>query len=314
MHLKKKNHNALLGVRSPLCYSNLARPKPLLNAGSSLTGRLKPRAMPSRRSAYGQQGTRSGKRSYRKRKTSVATRIRYQRPTARNQAKQLRSVAKIALYNRRMLTANKVYCDWFDNNTAPTVQSIWFAQELTGPENWTAGNRQDLEFLTSQTAFARNLQLNYYCSSQDKNRDVVFDVYVVSLRNSNASWVPGVYPTGVWSEGLEYATMGGNNSVAVNSGMFKVHYNKQFQLAPKTPDGTETTWAGNPFSTYRNAKVNIALNMKIRAPAGSTWKTLPMSALPPSQRMYLVWRGQSFDNTNQYLLNWGIHVTTVGLS
>lgn len=274
--------------------------------------------MPVRRSSYGQQGTRSGVRPRRRRRTSVATRAKYQSPNARNQRAQIRSLARLALKNRRMLTANKVYCDWFDNANTTNTQGLWYGAELTAPINWTAGNRQDASVLTEQVTFCRNMVLEWYASSDQKTQAVVMDVYVVSIRTSAANWFPGNYPTGIWSEGLEYNTMGSGNSVAVNSGLFKVHYNKQFRLYPRTnvddQGNTFENFSGNPNTVHRNAKVNLKLNMKLRAPASFAWKNLTQANLPPHQRLYLVWRGQSFDQTNQYAFSWGTHITTVGLS
>lgn len=272
--------------------------------------------MPARRSAYGSQGTRSGVRPRRRRRSSVATRARYQRPSARNQRSQIRSLAKIALANRRMLSANKVWTDWYDSALVPSASSIWAAQELMGPVNWTASNRQDADFLVSQTAFISRMCLEMYVSADLKTAPTAVEMYVVSLRSSAANWSPGNYPTGVWSQGTEYENMGLNNAISINSGIFKVHYAKSVTLFPKeyttSNAGTEPT--GNPFSTYRRVKVNLNINSKVRSPAGLTWKNLRMDALPPYQRMWLVWRGVSTDTNNTYTMSWGLHATAVGLN
>lgn len=273
--------------------------------------------MPYRRSSNGQQGTRSGVRPRRRGRTSVSTRARYQRPSASNQRNQIRSLAKIALANRRMLTANKVWTDWYDSALVPSASSIWSAQELMGPVNWDASNRQDADFLVSQTAYVRNMVVELYMSADLKTAPTNVEIYIVSLRNSAANWSPGNYPTGVWSEGLEYTSMGSGNAVSVNSGIFKVHYAKMLTVSPAEYAPTTNvapTPTGNPFATYRRVKANLALNCKLRAPAGLSWKNLRMDSLPPSQRMWLVWRGVSSDTSNTYTMNWGIHVTAVGLN
>lgn len=273
-------------------------------------------AMPTRRGSYGQQGTRSGVRRGTRRRGSVSSRIRYQRPSARNQKRQLRSVAKIALANRRMLNANKVYTDWFLNQQVVQADGLWRSFELTSPTAFQAGNREDADFIVSQNAFFRNMIFEWYCSSQDKISTVSFDMYIVSLRSSAANWQPGTYPSGVWQDGNEYTSAGNNNSAFVNSGIFKIHWAKQLHISPKkySTDPSVDDQTGNPFATYRNGKVNLKLNFKVRSPAGLTWKNLPMSALPPNQRMYFIFRAASVDTTNPYLLNWAAHMTAVGLS
>lgn len=272
--------------------------------------------MPSRRSSHGQQGTGAGTRRRRRRRSNVSARIRYMRPSARNNRSNLRTVARIALKNQRVLNQNRVYTDWFLNAQQTPLGSLWYAAELTAPGAYTAGNRQDADFIVSQTAYFRNLVFEWYVSAQDKTETLSMDMYIVSLRNSAANWVPGTYPSGVWQDGNEFTGAGNNNSAFVNSGIFKVHWNKQIHLNPKkySTDPTLEDFTGNPFATYRNGKVNVALNFKVRAPAGLTWKNLTMSALPPTQRMWLIFRGASTDTANPYLLNWAAHMTAVGLS
>lgn len=272
--------------------------------------------MVARRSSYGSQGTRGGVRPRRRRRTSVSTRARYQRPSASNQRNQIRSLAKIALANRRMLTANKVWTDWYDSALVPSASSIWAAQELMGPVNWTASNRQDADFLVSQTAYIRNMVLEMYVSSDLKTAPTAIEIYVVTLRSSAANWSPGNYPTGVWSQGTEYENMGLQNAISVNSGIFSVKFAKSVTLFPKeysdSANATEPT--GNPFATYRRLKVNLSIKAKVRSPAGLTWKNLRMDALPPHQRMWLIWRGVSTDVNNTFTMSWGLHATAVGLS
>ena len=268
--------------------------------------------MPYRRSSYGQQGTRGGFRRGKRRRTSVATRIRYQAPTRRNNRRNLHRVAKIALRNSRILNNNKVYTDWFLNQQVTPSDGTWYSQELTSPVSWTAGNRQDADFIVSQTAWLRNMVLEYYIASQDRTADSSFDIYVVSLRNSAANWVPQTTPSGVWQDGVEYTSAGNNNSAYVNSGIFKVHYNKQIRLAPKADSNGDPT--GNPWTTYKNQKVNLRLNMKLRAPTGLSWKNLTQASLPPTQRLWLIWRATSTDSTNAYLMNYALHATAVGLN
>ena len=268
--------------------------------------------MPYRRSAYGQQGTRPGRRRRPRRRGSVSTRIRYQRPSARNQRSQIRTLARIALKNRSILSANKVYTDWFLNQQVTPSDGTWYSQELMSPVSWTAGNRQDADFIVSQTAYVRNMILEYYISSQDRTADSSFDIYIVSLRNSAANWVPQTTPSGVWQDGVEYTSAGNNNSAFVNSGIFKVHYNKQIRLAPKVDTNSDPT--GNPWTNYKNVKVNLSIKSKVRAPTGLSWKNLTMASLPPAQRMWLIWRATSTDSTNAYLMNYALHATAVGLS
>ena len=270
--------------------------------------------MPSVRSSYGSQGTRRGRRPFRRRRASVATRARFQRPTARNQRSQIRSLAKVCLANRRILNGAKAYTDWFDGANPRPTDGLWYAAELMSPVDWTASNRQNADVLVSSNIWLRNMVLELYCSSDTKTQACVFDIYVVSLRPGASNWIPQASVAGVWEEGTEYTTMGSGNSVIPNAGLFKTHANFHFRLYPRLPPN-DPQYSGNPQTVYRNFKTNIRLGTKLRSPAALSWKTLTMSALPPHQRLYLIYRCQCLDQTGtQYALSWGTHVTGVSQS
>lgn len=274
--------------------------------------------MPRVRSSYGRQGTRTGRRRIRRRRGSLPSRIRYQRPSARNQRSQIRSLARMAIRNSKILKAAQSHTDWYQNFNNLNVTGLWFAQELMSPVDWTAGNRQDADVLVSQNVYLRNMVLEWYANSFTKNQATQVEVFVVTIRSSAANWVPGAGPAGVLTPGQDFEEMGSGNAVSLNSGIFKVHYNKMFQLFPRdNPEGLPQEvldFSGNPFSTYRRGKVNLSLRYKVRSPAGLTWKNLGMQALPPSQRMYLLYRGQSADSVNQYQFSWGTHITALAQS
>lgn len=274
--------------------------------------------MPYRRSSYGGQGTRNGPRRPRRRRAGVLTRAKYQRPTARNQRAQIRSLAKIVAYNRKVIRNATSYTDWFHlgNNTSPS--GLWFGTPLMSPQTWSAGNRQDADVIVSQNVFLRNMVFEASMNSNTKNQAVTIDMYIVTVRQNAANWQPGAYPTGILSPDVEYTEMGIGNSVALNSGIFKVLYNKQVKLFPRdNPEASEPDlldYSGNPFATFRKVTVNLKLNMKIRSPAGISWKSLVMDALPPRQKIWLIWRGSSNDTVNDFVFNWGTHVTAISQS
>lgn len=275
-------------------------------------------AMPYRRSSYAQQGTRGGRRPRGRRRTSVSTRARYQRPSAKNQRSQIRSLAKIALANRRLLNHSKSYTDWYLTQNTTLSTGIWNAVQIMDPVSWQAGNRQSSDFLVSQNAYIRNLVFEWFASSELKEQTTVFDIYLVTLRQNAANWQPAAGPSGALTEGNEYENMGGNNSVSLNSGVFRVIFNKQLRLFPRVgadSSGTAVTdFSGNPFSVYRQGKVNIRLGYKIRAPAQTSWKTLSMATLPPTQKLWLIYRAQSFDQDNNWKFNFGCHFTAIGMA
>lgn len=270
--------------------------------------------MPYRRSSYGRQGNRSGGKRTRKRRTSVATRAKWQTPSARNQKSQIRTLAKIALHNRRILNANKSYTDWFFANSDNFLNGTWYGTELMSPASWQAGNRQDLDVITSQDIWLRNMVFNWYISSNEVTVRTEFQMYIVSIRNNAANWLPGTGPSGVLTNGTDYEDMGTANGIALNSGIFKVLYAKTTSLFPRSTTGaTDPQWGGNATTTYKRGTVNIRLGIKLKAPAGNTWKDLTQASLPPPQRMYFIFRGVNSDTQNGFTVNFGSHITAISL-
>lgn len=271
-----------------------------------------------RRSAYSTQGTRPGYTRNSRRRTSVSTKARYQRPTARNQQSQIEDLAKIVAYNRRVLRNATAYTDWYLSANTTNIGGQWNATPLMEPALWAAGNRQDADVFVSQNVYIRNMIFEALINSDQKNQAVTVDLYLLSVRPSAANWVPGVGPTGALTPGVEYESMGQGNAVSINSGVFKVLFNKQVRLFPRdNPEGGasgDLDFSGNAFSTYRKIKADIKLDFKIRSPAQLSWKSLGMSALPPAHRVWLIWRGSSADSANQYGMNWGTHITAMSQS
>lgn len=267
--------------------------------------------MVARRSSYGRQGTRPGRRNRRRRRASVSTRARYQRPSARNQQRQIQSLAKLALANRKALAASRSYTDWYASATVLGTSSLWNATSLMEMADWAAGNRQDADVLVSQNIWLRNMVFEYFFQTYNKTEPISVDMYIVTIRPSASDWEPSAAPTGSLRPD-DYQDMGFTNSASLNSGVFKVLWNKQFRIFPQDPALVDK--AGNPFATYRQGQVNLSLNFKLRSPLSTSWKSLRASDIPARQRVYLLWRATSADTSNQYRFTWGQHVTAIAQS
>lgn len=270
--------------------------------------------MPRVRSSHARQGTRPGTRRPRRRRASVRTRIRYQRPSARNQRSQLATIAKMALRNSKMLNSTKIYTDWFQNANVTGTDTVWNATPLMEFRFWDAGNRQDAAVSEIQSAYLRNMVLEWTFQSYLKNRALEVDIFVVSLRSSSSTWVPQTEPTGSLGPD-DFKEMGFNNAPQLNSGIFKVHYHKHMRLFPVNFQATNVLeYSGNPLTTYRRGQVNLKLGYKARSPDGTAWKELEQGMLPARQRLYLLHRAQCEDTLNQYRFTWGTHTTVVTTS
>lgn len=218
----------------------------------------------------------------------------------------------MALRNAKMLNAGKIYTDWFQNASSPGVDTVWNAVPLMEFRYWNEGNRKDEAVPGLQSVFLRNMVFEWTFQSYLKTRACEIDMFLVTLRPNASTWVPQAEPTGSLRPD-DFQDMGFNNAPQLNSGIFKVHYHRHMRLFPVNFQAQNVLeYSGNPFTTYRRGQVNLKLAYKARSPDGNlAWKELAQETLPARQRMYVLYRVQSEDTTNQYRFTWGTHVTAV---
>lgn len=270
--------------------------------------------MPYRRSSYMRQGTRPGVKRFRRRAGGLKTRIKYQRPTARVQKSQLATLARIALKNQQMLRNSVTYTDWFDRVSTSVTGSAWAAYALMDPVSWDPGLRQDADVLVSQSCFVRNMVFEYNINCAEKNQASQWDMFIVTIRPSATEWQPVATPSGDLLAGVDFAEMGLTNAPQLNSGKFKVLWHKHMRIWPRKNASDVLTYSGNPYSTRKEGKVNLKLNVKIRAPSALSWKSQSINNLPARQRVYFFYRQSSEDTSNVTNIAFGTHMTVVAQS
>lgn len=273
--------------------------------------------------AYTSNGSRNqgSSRTYRRRRRrrgSVATRAKYQKPSARNQQRQIKEVASMALRNSKLIRAQQTYTDYTLTGTLnygfPTQQII----SLMEPNLWTPTMRQNIDVITQQRTFIRNMNFNWFVETQGVNNLTQTTMFLVSLRSTANSWTPA---TGL-NSGQEWASQGAQNAVALNPGIFKVHWARHWTTFPNTSGdydpGGPLAGAnilvpnGDPSDRYRKGRIRIKSRYSIRAPAQGPWKQMVSAQLPPYRRLYfLIFANQTNPQATQSLFNWGLRVTCV---
>ena len=269
--------------------------------------------MPSRRgSTRYRQGTRNGGRRTRRR-TSISSRVRYQRPSARNQARQISTLARMAVRSARVLNAHRVFQDWELKGTLSFTADGFLIRPLMDPINWDATLRQDITPLTQSQAFAREMQFTYYAANNTKQTPFTINLFICTLRRNFNEW-DGL----TMVSGSEYLDQGVGNAVMLNSGQFKVHYSRNMQIFPRVQPGVDSSGAtieptGNPNSQYRRATTTIRLNNRLTSPDALSWKQLTINDMPYYQRMYLMCYFNCADTSpsNDARLNWCSKFTTI---
>ena len=240
-------------------------------------------------------------RSNRRKRTSVATRAKYQKPTARNQKSQILGNA-LAIRTMKKLMPQPIYTDWqYSDVLRSAVPDTSFSEttrfvQLMSPydpddlaELWQPVLRQDENVIESSATKVLRMQLNLRYRLGQSNW-AQFTTFVVSLRRDATDTNPANLV-----KGEDYIVNAGDDfNVRLNPAVFKVHYARNVSLmynAWVQPAATvgQTVFAGNPNTTFAKGQVNMKLNFNIRQPTrGESWTKMFQSQMPPSQRMFLI--------------------------
>lgn len=232
------------------------------------------------------------KKGPRRRKAANTTKIKYEAPTARNQKKQIMSNAFAIKKLYKMALPKQVYCDWQyvgqarSNGYDPAgFTKEWFCFPLTDFANWGSCLRKDLNVDEGSTTYVRNMSINMRFNLLKSNY-CQYNVWIVTSRRdaSNLDWplkcaTPAGYPI------INQQYIEGPNAwnLRLNPALFKVHYASYKTLTDNTltlpADPAQT--AGDPWSTWGKAQVNLACKINVRKTSSATgadpkpWTTVP---------------------------------------
>lgn len=259
------------------------------------------RSYGSRRQGNTGRGTKS-----RRRRSTLRSRVRWQKPSARNQKKQLKSLTNIALRNYKMLSAQRTFCDWVLTGTR-SINATPQIITLMEPNSWNATMRQNLDVVTQQRTYIRNMSFSWWLNGAALAEETYVTCFIVSLRSTAANW------DGTLNENTEWCNQGFRNAIMLNSNIFKVHWTRHFVIFPEQEEiaSGEARPAGNPNTQYRRGRVNIKSKYSIMAPAGQTWKQLTSDQLTPHRRLFCIVFPQTASVGGTGSFNFGLKVTTV---
>lgn len=241
------------------------------------------------------------KSTVRKRRTSVITKAKYQKPTARNQRKQILSNA-VAIRTIRRLMPKPVYTDWQysgtltalapDDSFSETTRAVQLMSPFDPQNNqpfWFPVLRQDQNVVESSATRVLRMQINLRYRLGQSNW-AQFTTFVVTLRKDATDVVPNNL-----TKGEDYITNSGDDfNVRLNPAVFKVHYVRNVSLmynawVTRAATVGNNVFAGNPNTTYSKGQVNMKLGLNIRQPTqGLSWTGMDQSQFGPSQRYFLI--------------------------
>lgn len=257
------------------------------------------------------QGTRNGG-ARKRRRSNLGARVRYQRPTAGNQKRQIQSLARLAMRSSRILRAHRIFQDWTVNSTLSlAVPGQWAVRPLMDPINWNACLRQDLTPLTQSGCYVRELQLEYFLANGTKLPPSTISLFVVTLRR-NQNWDGSTF-----NLNDEFIPMGEGSQPILNSGIFSVKWARTFQIFNLLQDtvgtGGNQLPSGQPTSSYKKGKTTIRINTTLRSPSDASWKQLGIEDMPYYNKMYLLAYFQNEDpsSVTAAQVTYGYKVTTI---
>lgn len=263
--------------------------------------------------------TRTGVR--RRRRTGVVART-FRRKGARAQASQIRSVARMAIKNARILQATKTYTDYEiqGRTSGDWTAGTWQVFPLMDPVMWKQTMRLNSSADNAQNAYIRNMVLQIVVGLNTMLRSTAVTLFLVSMRNQSLSYTP---TNTNFVEGQNYDQCNGLMP-RLNSNIFKVRWCKSFNLMSNTYSGisltpSATDVAGDPTTTYRKITANIKIGANLRSrgvkltPAldPTAWSDLTDEQLSASNRLYLLCYQSSGDTSNFPAAQWHALFTAI---
>ncbi len=238
----------------------------------------------------------------RRRGTSNVTRVRYQRPSASNQKRQILSNANAIKSIRRILPP-AIYTDYqytYANAppfpTAPERFFVITNNELMSPILWASVLRKDDNVAESSVTMLKRMQINLRYTLGEANWCQI-TTFIVTIRPDAVNRV--INQAGL-VEGDDYIFNVDEFQPRLNSNVFKVLYRRHVSLMAGAWEQAAFESAGDTLvaqstSTLKKGQVNLPLNFRIRQPNGTTWRTMDQSQLPPNRRYFQLtfFRGQS---------------------
>lgn len=238
--------------------------------------------------------------------SSVATRAKYQAPTARNQRKQILGNAKMIQHIRSQMPRN-IYCDYQQLNSivpepSTNTNPVTFTtngRALTAFNNWVAVMRESLVAANKSSTRIYRMQLNIRYTLQTSYWAQI-SLFIVTLRKdssgrdfqgTNVLEYPSDFIGNIVGVANDPAYL---QNIRLNSDVFRVHYARHvtlsggnYLLPPVEFGGIPAS--GAPSSTWKKGQVNLKLNMNVRNPTTpQPWTAIPFENLSPYQRYYLI--------------------------
>lgn len=237
----------------------------------------------------------------RRRGTSTITKAKYQKPTARNQKKQILSNA-YAIRALKRIMPRSVLTDWQytdvlrpsipDGNVLESILAVQLMSPFDPANNqafWQPVLRQDDNVIQSSATRVLRMSMNLRWRL-GISEWAQMTTFIVTLRKDATDAIPNAM-----TKGVDYVVNGGDDFLPrLNSAIYKVHFVRNVSLMTNSWVNPAAAVGGVPLATqpgltFAKSQVNMKLNLNIRQPSqGASWTAMDQSQFGPTQRYFLV--------------------------
>ena len=237
---------------------------------------------------------RRGRRGGMRRRTGVAKKALWRRPTARNQRSQIYSLAKSVgrlRNNWTKMSTKQTWSEYGQVNLYATDASGqgYSSLMLMNPTTWGAIFANTNVAGDSNKTLVQSMTLGLRFNLYGQPAPVCYHLFIVSLRRSAGTLNINALVNGQHYETQPMTTAFGMQSVVLNPKVFHVHRRKTFTLAQnaQAKNQPQTAGQGFPPCSWKEVKYKLYPKLTIRNYNGD-WKSLQELDLPTTQRYYLL--------------------------
>ncbi len=240
----------------------------------------------------------TNRRAPKKRRSSIS-KVYRQRPTARNQQRQIARVTKLAISNRKRF--NSVYTDWQISPTSTPddlgyvtamATNTWQVIRITNFDQWIPVLRQDTNVNESNHTFVKRISINMRASLGTGYANCNFFLVRARFPEANRDLLSSP-PTIANGDYIELSQAASAN-VRLNPAKFKVLASNYCTLKTTTliPPATTDFLPGDPTPAERKWQWNIYPKIKVHQPSTQStpgrWPAKAFETLPYYDRLYVM--------------------------
>ena len=227
---------------------------------------------------------------------STYTKAARQRPTARNQRRQIMANARAVGKLTHRVNSLKVWSDWALTNNTQLSTGTWFVQPLNNYGDWASWGRANVNTNEAKKTFWQSAKI-YFGLYMIDNLPTVINIFIVTPAHESANRDPFVSGPQVYRD---YVQSEDGCNIYLNRDVFRVISQKSILLSNVNPTviTTQPTIAGNPNTCWARYSTSYKTHFPVRQALGDmdaggvyiprTWRSKLIDSEPYYRRFYFM--------------------------